>query len=125
MVEWAPIAERDLRRRIAQGVARMSPACRRLWNAIRIEPEKWLLHPYGDEGGGFWVVAVIGRNVIWYNDLEEGFNRSRYRIYGEIGDFWRNQDELDVTMGWLMTALETGADLLNLPERKKLKLQGR
>jgi hypothetical protein len=122
MVEWAPIAEPDLRKRIAQGVARMSPACRRLWNAIRIEPEKWLLHPYGDEGGGFWVVAVIGRNVIWYNDLEEGFNRSRYRIYGEIGDFWRNHDELDVTMGWLMSALETGADLLNLPQRKKLKL---
>lgn len=92
----------------------MASACARLWSAIRIEPEKWLLHPYGDGGGGFWVVAIVGKTVIWYNDLEEGFNRSRYSIYGQIDDYWCNQDELDVTLGYLMNSLERGSDLVQM-----------
>jgi hypothetical protein len=119
MVEWAPIADKALRKRIAQGVARMPPKCRRLWDAIRVEPEKWQLHPYGDAGGGFWIVGIIGANVIWYNDVEEGFNRSRYSSYGEITDYWCNQDELDVTIAYLMNSLELGADLLRLPKSAK------
>jgi hypothetical protein len=113
-VEWQPIALRALRKRIAQGAARMDPRARRLWDAIRIDPEKWQLPPYGDAGHGFWVVALIGQSVIWYNDVEEGFNRSRYTAYGTIGDYWCNQDELEVTIGYLMNALEQGADLVRL-----------
>ena len=124
MVEWQPITEAALRKRIAQGVARMSAACRRLWEAVRVEPEKWALHPYGDAGGGFWVVAIIGRSVIWYNDIDEGFNRSGYSGYGRIDDYWRNDDELDVALAYLNNAIELGADLLRLrrpPERKGRK----
>ena len=123
MVEWQPISEAALRKRIAQGVARMSAPCRRLWEAIRIEPEKWTLPPYGDAGGGFWVVAIIGRSVIWYNDIDEGFNRSGYSGYGRIDDYWRNDDELEVAVGYLRNAIELGADLLRLrqPARKSRK----
>lgn len=121
MVEWKPIAENALRKRIAQGVSRMDPRARRLWEAIRIEPEKWLLPKYGDAGGGFWVVAVIGASVIWYNDVEEGFNRSRYTTYGSIDDYWCNDDELDVTIGYLMNALEMGADLVRLRKPDKAR----
>lgn len=119
MVDWKPISEAALRKRISQGVARMSGAARRLWEAVRIEPEKWQLHPYGDAGHGFWVVAVMGQTAIWYNDVEEGFNRSRYSIRGEIEDYWCNQDELDVTIAYLMNTLELGADLVRM--RKKVK----
>jgi hypothetical protein len=112
MTEWEPIAEQALRDRVAQGVARMSHAQQRLWAAIRIEPEKWVQHPYGDAGGGFWVVAVIGRTVIWYNDIEEGFNRSSYASYGKIEDYWCNQDELELTVDYLMNSLERGTDLV-------------
>lgn len=114
MVEWQPITEAALRKRIAQGVARMSAPCRRLWETIRIPPEKWALSPYGDGGGGFWVVAIVGRSVIWYNDIEEGFNRSRYTAYGRIDDYWRNEDELEVAVSYLRNAIELGADLLRL-----------
>jgi len=114
MVDWQPISEAALRKRIAQGVKRMDAKAHRLWDAIRIEPEKWRLSPYGDAGGGFWVVAIIGRSAIWYNDIDEGFNRSRYSEYGRIEDYWRNDDELEVTLGYLMSALECGADLLSL-----------
>ena len=114
MLDWQPINEAALKKRIAQGMARMQPRARRLWESIRIDPEKWRLPPYGDGGGGFWAVAVIGRSVIWYNDVDEGFNRSRYSTYGEIDDYWRNDDELDVTIGYLMNALDMGADLVRL-----------
>ena len=100
--------------RVAQGEVRMSPAQLRLWAAIRIEPEKWQQHPYGDLGKGFWVVALIGRNVIWYNDIEEGFNRSVYVTYGQIEDYWCNQDELELTIEYLMNSLERGTDLVHM-----------
>jgi hypothetical protein len=118
-VQWQPITEKALRKRVAQGVARMDARARRLWEAIRIEPEKWPLPPYGDAGHGFWVVALIGRSVVWYNDVEEGFNRSHYTTYGQIDDYWCNQDELEVTIGYLMNALELGADLTTLRKPSK------
>ena len=115
-VEWAPIAEKALSARVKQGVARMNRAQVRLWQAICVTPEKWQQHPYGEPGGGFWVVALIGRTVISYNDLEEGFNRSRYVSYGMIEDYWRNDDELELTVQYLMDALERGTDLVLMPE---------
>jgi hypothetical protein len=114
MVEWRPIGEAALRGRIAQGVVRMSTSQRRLWDAIRIEPQKWQLHPYGDAGAGFWVVAIIGQTVIWYNDIEDGFNRSRYSTYGQIDDYWCNQDELEIALSYLINTLEQGADLVRM-----------
>ncbi|TPN86666.1 hypothetical protein FJ987_06415 [Mesorhizobium sp. CU2] len=72
----------------------ISAAERRLWEHISILPEKWKQEPYGTQGGGFWIVGLIGRNVIWYNDIEDGFNLSRYTTYGEIGEYWCNQDSL-------------------------------
>ena len=98
MVEWHPITAEALASRVKQGLARMSERERSLWEAIRIEPEKWKQDPYGNNGDGFWVLAVIGRSVIWYNDIEDGFNRSCYSTYGRIDDYWCNQDELEVTV---------------------------
>jgi hypothetical protein len=116
MVNWKPISKAALLARIEQGQARMSPAGLRLWEAIRIEPEKWQQHPYGDQGAGFWVVALVGRTVVWYNDIEEGFNRSRYSTYGTIDDYWCNQDELELTLQYLLNALEQGSDLVRLAQ---------
>ena len=121
MIEWKSISEIALSDRIAQGEARMSPSQRRLWEAIRIGPEKWLQHPYGDAGGGFWVIALVGRTVIWYNDIEEGFNRSLYSVYGRIDDYSCNDDELEFTIGYLMTTLEKGVDLVRM-RRKPFKV---
>jgi hypothetical protein len=114
MLEWEPITETALRERVAQGEARMSSLQLRLWETIRIEPTKWQQQPYGDQGAGFWVVAIIGTTVIWYNDIEEGFNRSRYSTYGTIDDYWCNQDELELTVQYLMNAIEQGSDLVLL-----------
>ena len=111
MVNWQPISEEGLLARIAQGYARMSLEHQHLWNTIRIEPEKWQQHPYGDAGGGFWAIGLIGRTAIWYNDIEDGFNRSVYSAYGALDDYWCNRDELHVTIQYLASALSDGQDL--------------
>lgn len=82
----------------------------KLWDLIRITPEKWALHPWGDHGGGFWVVAIVGEMVIWYNDIEEGFNRSNYTQYGTIAQYWCNQDELEHSVQRIMNIISIGYD---------------
>lgn len=37
----------------------------------------------------------FGAEVIYYNDIEDGFNISEYEAYGQIKEYWCNQDELD------------------------------
>jgi|SRR5690349_11392254 len=119
MTDWEPISEAALLARISQGYARMTETQQRLWKAIRIDPEKWQQHPYGDAGGGFWTVGLVGRTAIWYNDREDGFNRSVYSTYGLIDDYWCNQDELDVTIEYLANALSGGHDLSQIGSRLK------
>jgi hypothetical protein len=86
----------------------MTVAQRQLWDAIKVPPHKWHLHPWGDQGGGFWVVALLGRTVVWFNDIEDGFNRSQYKQYGDISDYWCNQDELSWTVQHLLDEIQSG-----------------
>jgi hypothetical protein len=46
--------------------------------------------------GGFWAVAVDDDRVLWYNDVEDGFNVSRFARRGEIprDEYWCNQSSL-------------------------------
>lgn len=71
------------------------------WNLIKIEPRKWQEKEYGDEAGGFWVVAIFGNEVIYYNDIEDGFNISEYETYGLIQQYHCSQSELN----WVVIGL--------------------
>lgn len=64
------------------------------WEFIKIPPQKWQNYPMGDEGEGFWVVAIFGKHVIWYNDIEDGFNISTYSTSGVINEYWCSQSGL-------------------------------
>lgn len=67
----------------------------RIWQKIKLAtPEKWACSPEGDLGGGFWVVAKYGTHCLYYNDIEEGFNESKYSENGKIDEYYCNQDEL-------------------------------
>jgi hypothetical protein len=107
-MDWAPLGETELSALIAEAVLVMEPPIRSLWNLIRLRPVKWQLHPWGDNGGGFWVVGLIGQQVVWYNDIEDGFNVSRYSVPGEIAEYWCNQDELNETLHGLLQQIQTG-----------------
>jgi hypothetical protein len=108
--EWQPISLAELQGEINGALERMNATQGKLWDVICITPEKWQQDPYGNEGGGFWVVALIGTTVVWYNDIEEGFNRSRYSRYGFIDEYWCNQDELEWAIEALLKLIQTGED---------------
>mgnify|MGYP003536128035 FL=1 len=68
--------------------------CLKFWEYLKIQPEKWIEKTMGKEGNGFWVVGIIGKSVIYYNDIEEGYNFSSFTTYGEIDYYYPNQMEL-------------------------------
>ena len=79
-----------------------------MWQAIRVRPAKWQLHPWGDEGGGFWIVAIFGQFVLWFNDIEWGFNLSSYCAFGKIDEYRCNQDELQHSMYQIQRLMQSG-----------------
>ncbi len=79
---------------LAAGLAAYDDDVRAAWARIRIEPAKWRCSPWGDETGGFWAVAVEDDHVLWYNDIEDGFNRSPFSHDGTIGEYGSGQTEL-------------------------------
>lgn len=108
---WSPIPLDELRGLIRQSEAEMDATERLLWGLVAIPPEKWALSPWGDLGGGFWAVGLIGRQVIWYNDIEHGFNVSHYEAVGVISQYWCNQDELHHVLWQLRQQIEAGTPL--------------
>ncbi|WP_187264638.1 hypothetical protein [Pontibacter beigongshangensis] len=68
----------------------LRPDCLKFWEYIKIQPEKWAEKTMGEEGGGFWVVGIIGKSAIYYNDIEEGYNFSSFATYGEIDHYHPN-----------------------------------
>lgn len=91
---WQPISLTELEAVIREDLASAPSPELRLWEQIRIVPEKWRQQPWGDRGGGFWAVAVIGKRVVWYNDIEHGFDISSYSVYGYIVGYLCSQLEL-------------------------------
>jgi len=110
-MDWTPIPREDLEARIAEGLAPMDDAVRDAWNAMRIEPEKWQCSPWGDEGGGFWAVAIRDGEVVWFDDVEEDFAISPFTQHGKI----------DVYGGWVGRFEDL---LLSLPEAQAAESWG-
>ncbi|MEM8946958.1 MAG: hypothetical protein AAGD11_17415 [Planctomycetota bacterium] len=103
-----PLSEEKLWDFMNEAWDRMSIEQRRFWDLVRVSPQKWKLSPWGDQGGGFWAVGLIGNTVLWYNDIEGGFNRSRYSAFGTIDEYWCNQDKLEWTVQFTLYQIRTG-----------------
>ena len=91
---WEPITLEELSLEILNGENKMNAEIFSFWNSIKITPIKWIEHELGDEGGGFWAVAKYKNFVLYYNDIEEGFNISEFEREGEIKEYYAEQDEL-------------------------------
>lgn len=76
---WQPINLPDLQELLENELQACSPTQQEFFEAARLPPAKWQLSPWGDQGGGFWVVAVHGDRALWYNDIEAGFNVSHLK----------------------------------------------
>jgi hypothetical protein len=95
---WQPVDRATLETWIADALAERDDDVRAAWADMCIEPEKWRCSPWGDAGGGFWAVAIDGDEVLWFNDIEQGFNRSRFTERGVIAEYRCNQDDLDAVL---------------------------
>ncbi|MBL8018699.1 MAG: hypothetical protein JNM27_03460 [Leptospirales bacterium] len=65
-----------------------------IWELISIFPARWRISAFPVTDEEAWVVGIFGERVLWYNDIEEGFNISRYSEFGTIDEYWANQDGL-------------------------------
>lgn len=109
-MKWTPTTELEIWDAINDSYERMSLDQRRIWEVIQIHPVKWKQDPYGNQGNGFWVVALIGNTVIWFNDIEDGFNRSSFKEYGVIKEYYCNQDELEWQVQGVINQIRDGYD---------------
>lgn len=78
------------------------------WKLIKIIPEKWQHKHYDKSADGFWVVAICGYRVIWYNDIEGGFGVSEYQKYGEVDEYSSGQLQLDEAIVELVAGVRFG-----------------
>ncbi|EEH68981.1 hypothetical protein HMPREF0023_1491 [Acinetobacter sp. ATCC 27244] len=110
VMNWTSIEEAEMLETINESYCRMTLEQRRLWEAIKLYPQKWSQEPYGDIGHGFWVVAIIGNTVIWFNDVEDGFNRSSFTEFGKINEYYCNQDDLECQIQNVLNQIRDGYD---------------
>lgn len=93
------MSESGLAELIDVGEAQMPARDLAFWRQVRIRPVKWTLSPWGDAGGGFWVVAVWGSQCIWFNDIEGGFNLGRFEAFGALVEYTCSQSDLPECVG--------------------------
>lgn len=110
MEEWTPITENEIDEKLNKTQLELTGDLLNFWQLILVEPQKWSEKEYGNEGNGFWVVAIAGKRVIWYNDIEEGFNISSYTKYGEIEEYLSHQDELKYVIMKLYKLIKFGKE---------------
>ena len=92
---WTPITREELNNLILDCELDIEgDGLSNFWRFIKATPTKWKNEPMGDEVGGFWIVAIFGQRVIWYNDIEEGFNISFYTTAGVLDDYECSQSDL-------------------------------
>jgi len=100
---WKPMERSELEAIVVKELAECSADLKQVFAQASIKPSKWRLSPWSDEFGGFWAVAVLRGRVLWYNEIEGGFNVSRYNVAGQIpeSEYWCNQD----TLSWALPRL--------------------
>lgn len=94
-MEVRPMSEQEILELINRGRDLLTIAERRLWDLVRVDPEKWRCPPWGDATDGFWVVGIIGTRFVWYNEIEGGFNCATYKTHGVIYDYQCDQGGLE------------------------------
>ena len=99
-MDWKPISLEGLQTLINRELVACSDELRTFFADAAFPPAKWRQSPWDDDGGGFWAVATHSDLVLWYNDIEDGFNVSRFAQWGEIpfDEYWCNHDPLQYAL---------------------------
>lgn len=99
----------ELEALVQRDLAVCSDDMKTVFERTRCRPVKWKQALYGTDDGGFWAVARLRDRVLWYNDIEGGFNVSKFTSVGVIpeNEYWCNQDDLCVALRNLMREVES------------------
>ena len=97
-----PLSEARLYDILLKEEAELRPKADRMWALVRIEPERWRAPTYGSGTMEFWVFGVIGRRVLWYDEIESELAMSTYESYGQIGETRFATTELSTYMEQLI-----------------------
>jgi hypothetical protein len=90
---WQPITASELSELVSRQLTECEPGLRKVFEQYRVEPYR---APFASEGAleSAFVVAKRGNDVLYFEDVEEGFNTSPLSKDGRILEHWCNQDEL-------------------------------
>lgn len=105
MNKWINFPKKDLMLELYLGEQNMADEIDQFWNQIKISPEIWKCTDVIEDN--FWVVALHLNDVIWYNDIEEGFNVSRFKIKGQILEYTASKHELSFAVKALKNRIES------------------
>ena len=104
---WKPVNHNQLVNLLAHQHQQLDESQQNLWDAIRLPyPELWQQHPWGDEGCGFWVIAVAGRSCIYFNDISGGFSCGTFQRWGKIDTYKASDATLPGALHTLFTREE-------------------
>jgi len=90
---WKPISESDLQILIHEELAKCSAGQRDLFNRIKVNPYKVSIHRLGIVESVF-VIAKLPDGVVYFEDVEEGFEIGNIREDGVIAMQGCSQFEL-------------------------------
>jgi hypothetical protein len=92
-MEWLPASIEDVKAIVAEDLRGCDPEQIATWNRYTVEPFLAPIVRYG-EMESLVVVARRGNDVIYWEDIEDGFNVSPIAGDGRILEHWCNHDEL-------------------------------
>lgn len=90
---WRPITADEMQSLIDEPLKDCTPEQREIFDRYRVALRPTPLERYGQLETVF-VVAQRGNEVMYYEDVEDGFNFSPLTADGRVAQHWCNQDEL-------------------------------
>jgi hypothetical protein len=103
-----PLPRRKCATFFEEQLAACTPERREVFERYRVSPYRAPLIRYGKKELVF-VVAVKDGEALYYEDVEDGFNRSPLSESGEILQHWCNQDDLqDALYSWMPGVTPSG-----------------
>lgn len=91
---FPPISLTELENEINQSIIKMTKYENEFWSSISISPCKWKYIDENNRTNKVWVFAIFDDQIIWYDDVEEGFNVSNFEEPGVFSPETAEQDEL-------------------------------
>ena len=99
--EWKPASVEEVKRIVKKDLARFDAKQRAVFQQYKVEPYTASIVRYGNPETVV-IVAQRGNEVIYWEDVEQGFNLSRITDKGLILEHWCNQDDLGLALNsWI------------------------